>query len=235
MSISTASAGGGPVSVSAPPIGSSLPSAQTSAVSQSPMQQQPPPSQSYSAALTAHTRTGELLAAAMEKVNSELVVLTYGAIVASLCREFNNDMPKVNAQLDRMGFNIGVRLIDEFLAKSNMTACNNFRDTAAVIARVGLKMFLGCVGDIVRFRDDGRECSMILRQNPLIDMIELPTEMSQLNYHSIICGCIRGALEAVNLHSEVVVMRDELRGASETEIRITLKQIIQETYNDDEQ
>jgi len=204
--------------------------------SQSAALLQPPPSQSYSATLTAHTRTGELLAAAMEKVNSELVVLTYGAIVASLCREFGNDTSKVNSALDRMGFNIGLRLIDEFLAKSAMTApCNHFRDTAAVIARVGLKMFLGCVADIVRFRDDGRECAMVVRSNPLIDMIELPADMADLNYHAIICGCIRGALEAVNLHSEVVVTRDELRGAPETELRITLKQIIMETYNDDEQ
>ena len=172
----------------------------------------------------------------MEKVNSELVVLTYGAIVASLCRDFANDTAAVNASLDRMGFNIGLRLIDEFLAKANMNApCNNFRDTAAVIARVALKMFLGCVADIVRVRDDGRECAMILRQNPLIDMVELPAELSGLNYHSIICGCIRGALEAVNLHCEVVVSRDELRGANETELRLTLKQIIAETYNDDEQ
>ncbi|RYY70466.1 hypothetical protein EON63_22575 [archaeon] len=39
----------------------------------------------------------------------------------------------------------GIRLVDEFLAKSNVSNCSNFRDTADVIARVAFKMFLGTV------------------------------------------------------------------------------------------
>ena len=34
------------------------------------------------------------------------------------------------------GYNIGVRLIDEFLAKSNVSRCIDFRETADVIAKV---------------------------------------------------------------------------------------------------
>lgn len=34
------------------------------------------------------------------------------------------------------GYNIGIRLIDEFLAKSKTTKCVDFRDTADKIARV---------------------------------------------------------------------------------------------------
>lgn len=34
------------------------------------------------------------------------------------------------------GYNIGVRLIDEFLAKSNVSRCVDFRETADVIAKV---------------------------------------------------------------------------------------------------
>lgn len=34
------------------------------------------------------------------------------------------------------GYNIGVRLIDEFLAKSGVGNCANFRETADVIAKV---------------------------------------------------------------------------------------------------
>ena len=34
------------------------------------------------------------------------------------------------------GYNIGIRLIDEFLAKSNVTRCVDFRETAEVIAKV---------------------------------------------------------------------------------------------------
>lgn len=36
------------------------------------------------------------------------------------------------------GYNIGVRLIDEFLAKSNVTRCVDFKETAEVIAKVCL-------------------------------------------------------------------------------------------------
>lgn len=34
-----------------------------------------------------------------------------------------------------MGYNIGLRLIDEFLAKSGVNACQDFRDTCDVIAK----------------------------------------------------------------------------------------------------
>ena len=35
------------------------------------------------------------------------------------------------------GYNIGVRLIEDFLARSNIGRCNDFRETADVIAKVG--------------------------------------------------------------------------------------------------
>lgn len=36
------------------------------------------------------------------------------------------------------GYNIGIRLIDEFLANSKTTKCGDFRDTAEKIAKVHL-------------------------------------------------------------------------------------------------
>lgn len=45
------------------------------------------------------------------------------------------------------GYNIGVRLVDEFLAKSNVDKCNSFQDTCDVIAKVAFKMFLGINAD----------------------------------------------------------------------------------------
>ena len=64
------------------------------------------------------------------------MTLTYGTIVAQLCRDFEYNYPEVNKQLDKMGYNIGLRLIDDFLAKSNMGRCGSFRETAEVIAKV---------------------------------------------------------------------------------------------------
>lgn len=75
----------------------------------------------------------------MDKVNAELVVLTYGTVVAQLCKDFEGDYVEVNKQLDKMGYNIGLRLIEDYLAKSNtMKRCTNFRETADMIARVRL-------------------------------------------------------------------------------------------------
>ena len=89
--------------------------------------------------------------------NSEIFTLTYGSIVRQLIIDLE-DMEEVNKQLDTMyaskaacvlhnkpkshlpfiprGYNIGIRLIDEFLAKSKTTKCIDFRDTADKVAKV---------------------------------------------------------------------------------------------------
>lgn len=73
----------------------------------------------------------------IDKVNAELVTLTYGTVVAQLCKDYENDYAEVNKQLDKMGYNIGLRLIEDYLAKSNtMKRCANFRETADMISRV---------------------------------------------------------------------------------------------------
>ena len=87
-----------------------------------------------------------MLYSAQEKVNSELLAMTYGAIVSQIIRDYK-DVRVVNAELDRMGYNIGVRLIDELLAKAGALSCSNFRETANVIAKVAFKMFLGIAAE----------------------------------------------------------------------------------------
>lgn len=84
----------------------------------------------------------------IDKVNSELVVLTYGTIVAQLCKDFDSDYVEVNKQLDKMGYNIGLRLIEDYLAKSNtMKRCANFRETAEMVSKVRFIIFA------VQYRD----------------------------------------------------------------------------------
>jgi trafficking protein particle complex subunit 3 len=72
----------------------------------------------------------------VDKVNAELVTLTYGTIVAQLCQDYDSDYAQVNQQLEKMGYNIGVRLIEDFLAKSNVARCGSFRETADMISKV---------------------------------------------------------------------------------------------------
>ncbi|GMQ11641.1 hypothetical protein CsSME_00054189 [Camellia sinensis var. sinensis] len=97
-----------------------------------------------------------------------------------------------------MGYNIGIRLIDEFLAKSNVSRCVDFKETAEVIAKVGFKMFLGVTASVTNVDADGTCCSLILEDNPLVDFVELPDTCQGLYYCNILSGIIRGALEMVS-------------------------------------
>jgi hypothetical protein len=72
----------------------------------------------------------------VDKVSAELVTLTYGTIVAQLCKDYEYNYPEVNKQLEKMGYNIGIRLIEDFLAKSSAPTCTNFREVAEMISKV---------------------------------------------------------------------------------------------------
>lgn len=97
--------------------------------------------------------------------NAELFTLTYGSVVVQLIKDYE-DYAEVNKQLEKMyvypwtltsttgrtkraeltvnaaqtkkkrGYNIGVRLIEDFLAKSGTGKCADFRETAEVISKV---------------------------------------------------------------------------------------------------
>lgn len=72
----------------------------------------------------------------MDKVSAELVTLTYGTIVAQLCKDYEYNYVEVNKQLDKMGYNIGIRLIEDFLAKTSAPVCTNFREVSEMISKV---------------------------------------------------------------------------------------------------
>lgn len=61
--------------------------------------------------------------------SGELFTLTYGSLVAQLLKDYEN-VDEVNRQLERIGYNIGMRLIEDFLARANPGRCYDFRDTA---------------------------------------------------------------------------------------------------------
>ena len=66
---------------------------------------------------TRFARAGEAAFAKLDKVSAELFTLTYGAIVTQLVADYE-DEHEVNAQLLKLGKSIGVRLVDELLAKT---------------------------------------------------------------------------------------------------------------------
>ncbi|CBZ50462.1 putative trafficking protein particle complex subunit 3 [Neospora caninum Liverpool] len=175
----------------------------------------------------------EVLSQRMEKVNSELLSLTYGTLVTQLLKDFEQ-IDAINAQLEKMGYNIGIRLVDEFLAKTGMGGCTCFRQTADVVAKLGLRMFLGVTADVTNWDADGTSCSLILHENPLADFVELPPSLSQLSYSNLICGVIRGALEQLQMRVTCQFVRDMLKGDDCYEIRLELTELIREEFIDDE-
>ena len=74
----------------------------------------------------------------VDKVNAELVTLTYGTIVAQLCSDYDSNYAEVNKQLDKMGYNIGMRLVEDYFAKTGAPRCANFRETGEAISKVAL-------------------------------------------------------------------------------------------------
>ncbi|EIE20894.1 TRAPP I complex [Coccomyxa subellipsoidea C-169] len=161
--------------------------------------------------------------------NAEIFTLTYGSMVRQLIADLE-DVNEVNKQLDTMGYNIGIRLIDEFLAKSKTGKCVDFRDTADKIAKVGFKMFLNTSAAVANWNADSTECSLILEDNPLTDFVELPESYSGLIYCNVLCGVIRGALEMVNITVSCSFVKDVLRGDDVSELRLKLLSQMHEIY-----
>ncbi|KAK6201014.1 NO signaling/Golgi transport ligand-binding domain-containing protein [Scheffersomyces amazonensis] len=170
----------------------------------------------------------------VEKINSELFTLTYGSVVAQLCRDFNNNYHEVNNQLDKMGYNIGLRLIEEFLAKTGVRRCQTFRETSEIISKIGFKIFLNIVPTIENWSSDNKTCSLILPEpNPLTEFVELPITTDskiskELWYSQILCGVLRGALQMVQLDVDVNFVKDVLRGDDRTEIRLKLNKVLKD-------
>lgn len=153
------------------------------------------------------------------RCNGELFSLTYGALVAQLLKDYEDD-EEVNKQLEKMGYNIGVRLIEDFLARSNVGRCNDFRETADVISKLAFKMYLGIQPVVSNWSAAGDEFSLLIENNPLTDFVELPPGHSQLNFSNILCGVLKAALEMVQMEVDVRFVQDTLKGDNITEIRL---------------
>ncbi|CAI9587617.1 unnamed protein product [Staurois parvus] len=138
-----------------------------------------------------------------------------------MVKDYDND-EEINKYLDTMGYNIGVRLIEDFLANSGIKKCRSYSETVDIIAKVAFKMYLGITPSTIGGNDGGNEFSLILDKNPLVDFVEeLPSGRPSLSYCNLLSGVLRGALEMIHLPAEVTFVQDRLKGDDVTEIGIT--------------
>jgi len=129
-----------------------------------------------------------------------------------------------------------VRIIDDFLAKSEADKCSSFEGTVETIASSAFRMFLGVSATVGKWNEDKTECSLCLEDNPMIDHVEIPEKYANLVYCNMLCGVLRGALLQVSLRVQATIERDVLKGDEVTEIRLRLLERIPEEYpfKDDE-
>ena len=80
-----------------------------------------------------------------------------------------SDVSEVNAALRRVGRSMGVRAVDEFLAKSGAGAakCTTFRQAAEAAAGPAMRMFLGVQAAVGGWSAEGDACSLRLSDNPI--------------------------------------------------------------------
>jgi hypothetical protein len=174
----------------------------------------------------------------VDKVSAELLALTYGSLVVQLLRDCGGAADEVNTALERMGYSIGVRLVEEFLARSGAVTrpCRDLAETGEVLARVAFRMFLGVSAAVgVVPTADRREFSVVFDENPLAEFVELPppdvglgSGAGRLHYSNVLCGVVRGALEMLGMRVEARFVRDTLAGADTNEIRVVLKEMLVE-------
>ncbi len=64
-------------------------------------------------------------------------------------------------------------------------------------------MFLGITPTVSSWSPDGKECSLLIDDNPLTMFVELPESHGSISYSNIICGVLRGALQMVSTLSPI--------------------------------
>ncbi|EDV95880.1 GH15529 [Drosophila grimshawi] len=159
-------------------------------------------------------------------VNSEFLTLTYGALVTQMLRDFEN-VDDVNKQLERIGYNMGMRLIEDFLARTSAPRCLEMRETADRIQQA-FRIYLSVQPTISNWSAASDEFSLLFDSNPLTEFVELPTDLSNLRYSAILSGCIRGALEMVQLEVQCWFVQDQLKGDNVTELRVKFVRRLEE-------
>lgn len=138
------------------------------------------------------SRSNKQIPEQAKQIQSELFTLTYGVLVAQLLEDIE-DTKLINTKLDKIGHNIGVRIIDDIFSRNpNLKRCKDLNDTAEAIVNFGFKPYLNMIPKIDNWSAKKDEFSLILENNILTEFVEL-NEIDSLKEPSI-----NGGLDNIN-------------------------------------
>eukprot|EP00826_Nyctotherus_ovalis_P055002 TRINITY_DN7272_c0_g1_i12.p1 TRINITY_DN7272_c0_g1~~TRINITY_DN7272_c0_g1_i12.p1 ORF type:complete len:179 (-),score=65.24 TRINITY_DN7272_c0_g1_i12:112-648(-) len=171
----------------------------------------------------------------LETINSELLTVTYGTLMMQLLKDYVNH-EEVNGKIEEIGVNIGSRLVDEYLAKSDFRPCKSRREIAENIVN-GFDMFLGIAPRIEDFKNEDKEFVIAFGDNAFTDLVELPDPSPNytLIYANVICGIIRGAFKTLNITVKCNFIKDKLKGDAENKIAVVIEQEAEDKREEDKQ
>lgn len=185
-----------------------------------------------------------------ERVNGDLFAFTYGAMVSTLFRENFGDVASINARLDRMGYGIGCRLVDDFVSKLPSgtplpRACSDLRPAAEILAKAAFRVYLNIAQPLTvgEWSEDYTSFSLTFPQlnnggnlqtsssgSVFFDglgseWVQLPEAAikGQLSYYQMLCGIIRGVLEMLQMQTQVSVVADPLLDRSASSLVLSVK------------
>lgn len=79
---------------------------------------------------------------------------------------------KVNRQLDKIGYNMGLRMADDLLAKNpKIGKCSEMQQIAEIISKNALKCYLGVGSQVIAGGSSANEFSIVLDSNPLVEFV----------------------------------------------------------------
>ena len=132
---------------------------------------------------------------------------------------------------------MGGRMVDEFLANTQSPACKKFEHVADKVVE-GFTLFFGVQAKIDSKNKSDQQFVIQFKENPLSKHVVLPEKLKKLHYSNILCGIIRGALEAVNMRVQCTFLNDALTSSDPSskeqinEIKVELKELIKKKLKD---
>ena len=137
-------------------------------------------------------------------------------------------MSTLQLQLEKMGYNIGIRLVEDFLYRTQGERCKDFREVAEKV-QLAFKLFLNVSPTVTGWSSTSDEFSLVFDTNPVAEFVELPDNCYNLRYANILAGAVRGALEMVHIEVAVWFVQDTLKGDNVTEMRVKFVRKIEDS------